>query len=44
MNYLKLGILASIIAIATGGIYHGQQHIYNGTIPHVHGNGVVHMH
>lgn len=44
MNLIKFVFITGIVAIATGGFYHGQQHLYNGTIPHAHGNGVVHIH
>ena len=44
MKYLKFIIIGAIIALATGGIEHGAPHLYDGTAPHIHGNGVIHVH
>lgn len=44
MKFLKLAILASILALATGGFDHGQPHLIDGAVPHVHADGVIHIH
>ena len=44
MKYIKIAVLAGIIALASGGFEHGQPHLYDGTVPHVHSNGVIHLH
>ena len=38
-----LGILA-FCAFLGAGIQHGQFHLYNSVVPHVHENGVIHSH
>jgi len=44
MKLIKvLGILG-IIAFAGAGLQHGQFHLYNSIVPHVHENGVIHSH
>ena len=44
MKYFKLAIIGAFLALATGGLEHGQMHLYDGAVPHVHENGVVHVH
>jgi len=44
MKYIKLIIIGAILALATGGIEHGQPHLYDGAAPHIHSNGVIHLH
>lgn len=44
MKYIKLAIIAGILALATGGIEHGQPHLYEPAVPHAHSNGVFHAH
>ena len=44
MKYIKFAILGAFLALATGGLQHGQMHLYDGSVPHVHENGVIHAH
>jgi len=43
-KYIKIFIIGAFIALATGGIEHGQVHLYEPGVPHVHENGVIHVH
>lgn len=44
MKYIKLFVIAILFVLATGGIEHGQNHLYDGVVPHTHSNGIVHSH
>lgn len=44
MKYLKIALIGIFLALATGGIEHGQMHLYESTVPHLHENGVIHVH
>jgi hypothetical protein len=44
MKLLKVVGLLGVVALLGAGIQHGQFHLYNGMVPHVHENGVVHSH
>lgn len=44
MKYIKWAIIAAVLALATGGIEHGHPHLYDGSVPHVHSNGTIHIH
>jgi len=44
LRLLKLAPLAVAGLLLGAGIQHGQFHLYNSVVPHVHSNGVVHSH
>ena len=44
MKLLQIAGLFGVVAFLGAGVIHGQFHIYNSSIPHVHENGVVHVH
>lgn len=44
MKRLKLIGIFAFFAFLGAGIQHGQFHMYNSIVPHVHSNGVVHSH
>lgn len=42
--YLKIALATALLLLATGGMEHGQMHLHDGVVPHVHENGVLHAH
>jgi hypothetical protein len=40
----KFLLFGAIFALVGAGLSHGQFHLYNSAVPHVHENGVVHTH
>ena len=44
LRLLRLAPLLVAGALLGAGIQHGQMHMYNSLIPHVHSNGVIHSH
>jgi len=44
MKFIKYVPILIFFALLGAGVHHAQMHLYNPAIPHVHENGVVHMH
>jgi hypothetical protein len=44
MKFIKYVPVLVFFGLLGAGIQHGQMHLYNSSMPHVHANGVVHIH
>ena len=44
LRLLRFAPLIVAGALLGAGIQHGQFHLYNSVVPHVHANGVIHSH
>ena len=44
MSMIKIFGLAVVFGLLGAGFQHGNMHLYNSMVPHVHENGVIHSH